>query len=82
MTMGELIALQHDRQPSIQPIPAACQCLAGFQQVQISVERLGDILNAPPEFRPQGRSNLPPPRWTDRIPQRHPFAIVRARLTP
>ena len=32
-----------------QPILRLSQLWQDFQQVQISVERLGDILNAPPE---------------------------------
>jgi subfamily B ATP-binding cassette protein HlyB/CyaB len=62
LTMGELIAFNMIAGQTIQPILRLSQLWQDFQQVQISVERLGDILNTAPEFRPQGRSTLPPPR--------------------
>jgi ATP-binding cassette, subfamily B, bacterial HlyB/CyaB len=45
-----------------QPVLRLSQIWQDFQQVQISVERLGDILNAPMERMPQNRAALPPPR--------------------
>jgi subfamily B ATP-binding cassette protein HlyB/CyaB len=62
LTMGELIAFNMIASQTIQPILRLSQVWQDFQQVQVSVERLGDILNAVPEFRPQGRSTLPAPR--------------------
>jgi len=62
LTVGELIAFNMIAGQTTQPILRLSQIWQDFQQVQVSVERLGDILNAPEEFRPQGRSALPPPR--------------------
>jgi subfamily B ATP-binding cassette protein HlyB/CyaB len=46
----------------VQPILRLSQLWQDFQQVQVSVARLGDILNAPPEPVPQNPLTLPPPR--------------------
>jgi subfamily B ATP-binding cassette protein HlyB/CyaB len=46
----------------IQPILRLSQIWQDFQQVQVSVERLGDILNFLAEPRPQGAPLPPPPR--------------------
>ena len=54
--------LQHDRQPGRPADPRLSQLWQDFQQVQVSVARLGDILNAPPEPVPQNLLTLPPPR--------------------
>ena len=62
LTVGELIAFNMIAGQTTQPILRLSQIWQDFQQVQVSVERLGDILNAQEEFRPQGRSALPPPR--------------------
>ena len=53
MTVGELIAFNMIASQVAQPILRLSQLWQDFQQVQISVERLGDILNAPPEIVPQ-----------------------------
>src|SRR6185437_1311376 len=45
-----------------QPILRLSQLWQDFQQVQVSVARLGDILNAPTEPTPQNLLTLPPPR--------------------
>ena len=44
------------------PILRLSQLWQDFQQVQVSVERLGDILNAPMEATPRQLRSLPPPR--------------------
>ncbi len=62
LTVGELIAFNMIAGQTTQPILRLSQLWQDFQQVRVSVERLGDILNATPEFQPQGRSALPPPR--------------------
>jgi subfamily B ATP-binding cassette protein HlyB/CyaB len=61
LTIGELIAFNMIASQTTQPILRLSQIWQDFQQVQVSVERLGDILNTPQEFRPQGQSALPPP---------------------
>ena len=62
MTVGELIAFNMIASQVVQPILRLSQLWQDFQQVQISVARLGDILNAPPEPTPQNLLTLPPPR--------------------
>jgi subfamily B ATP-binding cassette protein HlyB/CyaB len=59
MTVGELVAFNMIASQAIQPILRLSQLWQDFQQIQISVERLGDILNTPTERAPQ--NNLTPP---------------------
>lgn len=62
LTVGALVAFNMIAGQVAQPILRLSQLWQDFQQVQISVERLGDILNTPPE--PASRSNavLPAPK--------------------
>ena len=62
MTVGELIAFNMIAGQFVQPILRLSQFWQDFQQVQVSVARLGDILNAPPEPAPQNFLTLPPVR--------------------
>lgn len=62
MTVGELVAFNMIAGQVVQPILRLSQLWQDFQQVQISVERLGDILNAPIEPVPQNLPSLPPPK--------------------
>jgi subfamily B ATP-binding cassette protein HlyB/CyaB len=62
MTVGELIAFNMISAQVVQPILRLSQLWQDFQQVQVSVARLGDILNSPPEPVPQNLLTLPPPR--------------------
>jgi len=62
MTVGELIAFNMIASQVVQPILRLSQLWQDFQQVQVSVARLGDILNAPPEPVPQNLLTLPPPK--------------------
>ena len=62
MSVGELIAFNMIASQVVQPILRLSQLWQDFQQVQVSVSRLGDILNAPPEPVPQNLLTLPPPR--------------------
>ena len=62
MTVGELIAFNMIASQVVQPILRLSQLWQDFQQVQVSVARLGDILNAMPEPTPQNLLTLPPPR--------------------
>ncbi|SNB84983.1 ATP-binding cassette, subfamily B, HlyB/CyaB [Rhodoblastus acidophilus] len=61
MSVGELIAFNMISGQVVQPILRLSQLWQDFQQVQISVERLGDILNAPPEPAPANLLTLPRP---------------------
>jgi subfamily B ATP-binding cassette protein HlyB/CyaB len=60
MSVGELVAFNMLAARVAQPVLRLAQIWQDFQQAQISVERLGDILNAPtePQFT-AGRSALP-----------------------
>ena len=62
LSVGALIAFNMISAQAVQPILRLSQIWQDFQQVQISVERLGDILNAPTELTPMGRTILPAPR--------------------
>lgn len=62
LTVGELIAFNMIAGQAIQPILRLSQLWQDFQQVQISVARMGDILNSPPEPVPASLLNLPPPK--------------------
>jgi subfamily B ATP-binding cassette protein HlyB/CyaB len=60
MTVGELVAFNMLAGRVAQPVLRLAQMWQDFQQTQISIDRLGDILNTPPEpqFTP-GRTALP-----------------------
>ena len=62
MTVGELVAFNMIASQVAQPILRLSQLFQDFQQVRVSVERLGDILNTPVEPAPQNLPILPPPR--------------------
>ena len=62
MTVGELIAFNMIASQVVQPILRLSQLWQDFQQVQVSVARLGDILNTPPEPSPQNLVTMPTPR--------------------
>jgi subfamily B ATP-binding cassette protein HlyB/CyaB len=61
MTLGELIAFQMIAGKVIEPILRLANLWQSFQQVRLSVDRLGDVLNCPAEplFNPN-KSILPP----------------------
>ena len=60
MTIGELIAFNMISAQLIQPVLRLSQLWQDFQQVQVSVERLGDILNSPVEPVPPNLPTLGP----------------------
>src|SRR5262249_3492473 len=62
MTIGELVAFNMTVGQLMQPILRLAQVFQDFQQVQVSVERLGDILNTPTEQLPHGTPSMPPLR--------------------
>ena len=62
LTVGELVAFNMIAGQVAQPILRLSQLWQDFQQVQVSVERLGDILNAPTEPTKASGAQLPPPR--------------------
>ena len=62
LTVGALVAFNMIAMQAVQPILRLSQIWQDFQQVQISIERLGDILNSPPEPAPLTRLAPPIPR--------------------
>jgi subfamily B ATP-binding cassette protein HlyB/CyaB len=62
LTVGALIAFNMIMNQATAPILRLSQLWQDFQQVQISVERLGDILNSAPESQRLANANLPPVR--------------------
>ena len=62
MSIGALIAFNMIAAQVTQPVLRLAQLWQDFQQVQVSVERLGDILNAPAEPMIQTNHVMPPPR--------------------
>ena len=62
MTVGALIAFNMIMNQMTQPILRLSQLWQDFQQVQVSVQRLSDILNSPPESQRLAAESLPPAR--------------------
>lgn len=61
MTIGQLIAFNMFASHVNGPVLRMAQLWRDFQEARISVDRLGDILNCPPELGSDGTSlNLPP----------------------
>jgi len=59
LTVGELVAFNMISAQVAQPILRLSQIWQDFQQVQISIDRLGDILNHPMEPLNMAHGNLP-----------------------
>ena len=62
LTVGGLIAFNMIMNQATAPILRLSQLWQDFQQVQVSVERIGDILNTAPESRSLAQAHLPPAR--------------------
>ena len=62
LSIGGLVAFNMIAAQVTQPVLRLSQLWQDFQQVQVSVERLGDILNAPTEPLIRARTVQPPPR--------------------
>ncbi|WP_295636941.1 type I secretion system permease/ATPase [uncultured Methylibium sp.] len=60
LTVGQFVAFNLFAQRVAQPIMRMAQLWTDFQQVGISMARLGDILNARTEVPPQAAAQLPP----------------------
>ncbi|MEQ1694908.1 MAG: type I secretion system permease/ATPase [Hyphomicrobiaceae bacterium] len=67
LSVGGLVAFNMMMGQATQPILRLSQLWQDFQQVQISVDRLGDILNAVPESRQLSNATLPPARGAIKI---------------
>ena len=60
LTVGSLIAFNMLMGQVTAPILRLSQLWQDFQQVKVSVERLGDVMNAPTESRAMAQASLPP----------------------
>lgn len=67
MTVGSLVAFNMIMNQVTGPILRLSQLWQDFQRVQVSVERLGDILNAPTESRSLAQAHLPPAQGAIRV---------------
>ncbi|WP_084570787.1 type I secretion system permease/ATPase [Methylosinus sp. PW1] len=62
ISVGELVAFNMISAQLAQPVLRLSQVWQDFQQIQVSVDRIGDILNSPPEPVPPSRVMAPAPR--------------------
>lgn len=76
MTVGELVAFNMFAQRVSNPVIRMAQLWQDFQQVRLSLERIGDVIDAPPE--PGARSRIVLPKLQGAI---H-FEQVRFRYAP
>ena len=67
LSLGGLIAFNMLLGQATAPILRLSQLWQDFQQVKISVDRLGDILDAPTEAQRLGQANMPPARGAIKI---------------
>ncbi len=67
LTVGELVAFNMIAGQVVAPVLRLSQLWQDFQQIQVSVERLGDILNTPREPASKSGATLPPPRGGIRL---------------
>jgi subfamily B ATP-binding cassette protein HlyB/CyaB len=67
MTIGQLIAVNMLAQQIAGPISRISSFWQDFQQIQVSIARLGDIMAASPEVTPVDLTNLPPIRGELRL---------------
>jgi subfamily B ATP-binding cassette protein HlyB/CyaB len=59
LTVGGLVAFNMFAQRVTGPVIRMAQLWQEFQQVRLSIDRLGDVFNAPPERIPASRTALP-----------------------
>jgi ATP-binding cassette, subfamily B, bacterial HlyB/CyaB len=60
LTVGELVAFNMIASQLAAPVLRLAQLWQDFQQVRLSIDRLGDILNTVPEPGQRGQASLPP----------------------
>jgi ATP-binding cassette, subfamily B, bacterial HlyB/CyaB len=77
MTVGALVAFNMLSGRVAAPVLRLAQMWQDFQRVRISVERLGDVLNAPSEPRPSATQSILPPIKGNIV-----FGRVRFRYRP
>jgi subfamily B ATP-binding cassette protein HlyB/CyaB len=69
LTVGELVAFNMISAQLAAPVLRIAQLWQDFQQVRLSVDRVGDILNTTPEPGQAGRASLPAIRGDIRLEQ-------------
>ncbi len=67
LSVGGLVAFYMIMNQAAAPILRLSQLWQDFQQVQVSVQRLGDILNSPPESQRLASAHLPPARGAIKV---------------
>jgi subfamily B ATP-binding cassette protein HlyB/CyaB len=67
LTVGELVAFNMISSQLAAPVLRLAQLWQDFQQVRISIDRLGDILNTTPEPGASAQASLPPIRGDIRM---------------
>jgi subfamily B ATP-binding cassette protein HlyB/CyaB len=67
LTVGELVAFNMIASQLAAPVLRIAQLWQDFQQVRLSVDRVGDILNTVPEPGQTGQASLPPIRGDIRL---------------
>jgi ATP-binding cassette subfamily B protein len=67
LTLGQLIAFRIIAGYVTTPLMRLAQSWQSFQEVALSVERLGDVLDSPPEQKPEEASNIPMPAIDGRV---------------
>lgn len=67
LSVGELIAFNMIAGQVVAPVLRLSQLWQDFQQIQVSVDRLGDILNTPREPASKSGATLPLPRGAIRL---------------
>jgi ATP-binding cassette, subfamily B, bacterial HlyB/CyaB len=67
LTLGQLIAFRIITGYVTTPLMRLAQSWQNFQEVALSVERLGDVIDSPPEQRPEDASNIPMPSIVGKV---------------
>jgi ATP-binding cassette subfamily B protein len=67
MTLGQLIAFRIIAGYVTTPLMRLAQSWQNFQEVALSVERLGDVLDSPPEQTPEESTNIPMPSVAGKV---------------
>ncbi|MFZ4599841.1 MAG: peptidase domain-containing ABC transporter, partial [Terrimicrobiaceae bacterium] len=67
MTLGQLIAFRIIAGYVTTPLMRLAQSWQSFQEVALSVERLGDVLDSPPEQNAEESTNIPMPAISGKV---------------
>jgi HlyB family type I secretion system ABC transporter len=67
LTLGQLIAFRIIAGYVTSPLMRLAQCWQNFQEVALSVERLSDLIDSPPEQKPEEASKIPMPSIVGKV---------------